>query len=118
MIITNGKTILGGSIRSSSGLADEVQRLPPRVRYLCCAMYGAGEGNRTLDIQLGKLGVCQAPQQLSCKTARIPPQWLQRVSVRKAKLTTCSPMARSSLARHTHHVAAGRERDRGQPPPS
>src|SRR5262245_21216112 len=75
MIIANGKTILGGSIRSSSGLADEVHRLPPRVRYLCCAMYGAGEGNRTLDIQLGKLDSLQSYQNDSCKICTM--RWLR-----------------------------------------
>jgi hypothetical protein len=66
--MANGQTIFSGSIRPSSGLADEVQRLPPRVRYPCCAMYGACEGNRTLDIQLGKLGVCHCLQYVTCKT--------------------------------------------------
>ena len=41
---------------------------------------GAGEGNRTLDIQLGKLLGNQAKQYLSCKTLPYRPQSLQRVT--------------------------------------
>ena len=40
---------------------------------------GAGEGNRTLDIQLGKLDVSQQYPADSCKTGRKPPyrfQWV------------------------------------------
>jgi hypothetical protein len=42
---------------------------------------GAGEGNRTLDIQLGKLDRSPTHQELSCKTAIFEPKSYQRVTV-------------------------------------
>jgi len=41
---------------------------------------GAGDGNRTHDIQLGKLSVSQSPQELDCKTRHFGGQSDQRVA--------------------------------------
>jgi len=48
---------------------------------------GAGDGNRTHDIQLGKLDCRQADQAPSCKTLHIGPQRHQRVTAEKQNRT-------------------------------
>src|SRR5215469_17449509 len=57
--IANGQTILSGSIRSSSGLADDLACRRSLTggwgEMMASQRVGAGEGNRTLDIQLGKV---------------------------------------------------------------
>jgi hypothetical protein len=42
---------------------------------------GAGEGNRTLDIQLGKLDVFHCIQRVACKTEQKSPYMHQEVTV-------------------------------------
>src|SRR5215510_11792309 len=83
--IANGQTILSGSIRSSSGLADDHACRRSLTagwgEMMASQRVGAGEGNRTLDIQLGKLDSLQSYQNDNCKTAPFQSKSHQRVTI-------------------------------------
>ena len=68
---------------------------------------GAGEGNRTLDIQLGKLACFQADQQPSCKTAAIAPQALQKLSGDLQNFSHARHLPCPDLNPRAQHVAIG-----------
>jgi hypothetical protein len=71
---------------------------------------GAGDGNRTHDIQLGKLACLQADQRASCKTAPIVHQSHQRLRAISQNQRSQARSAFASRIFSTYVTSMSRER--------
>ena len=66
-------------LNQAEGREHNLQNRPQNHSTKCGLNIGAGEGNRTLDIQLGKLNVLEIYQKDHCKNALFQAQVRQSV---------------------------------------